>query len=430
MTLRQALYVLRRWRLLVVAGVLIGVVVGWLSAPGTGPRPTFEATHSLLADAQTKRTSRLEQGAVMATKGAVPDRVADRLGFDRLFVRSAVSAATPPNTGLLLITGRSGDPRQAEALANVTAEELIVELGGPRSGIQTLEQAVASPVKSGDIRAPTSHAGRALLLGAFGLLLGIGAAFTVERFDNRVRTKGTLENALGAVVMAEVPGISRSERDQMITTALPSPFIEAYRGLRTSVIRSADTAGRANGAGPRVIVVTSATGREGKTTTVAHLAATLAEVGYSVVAMSADLRRPRLNRYFDRPLEPGLTDVLRGAPDVRRLGDLNTTTGIRGVRFVASGAPVRNPGPLIDRLGDHLGEARELGDFVLVDSPPLLVTSEAADIARHADAVLLVVRGGRTSIGAAARAAELLERLNVPLLGAVLVGGDGGWVRT
>src|SRR5437868_504021 len=139
MTLRQASSVLRRWRSLVVAGVLIGVVVGWLSAPGRAPGAVFEATHSLLADPQTRRTSRVEQGAVMATKGAIPDRVATRLGVDRQFVRSAVSAETPPNTGLLLITGRSGDPRQAEALANVTAEELVVELGGPASGLQTLE---------------------------------------------------------------------------------------------------------------------------------------------------------------------------------------------------------------------------------------------------------------------------------------------------
>ena len=427
MTLRQGFYVLRRWRSLVVAGVLIGVVVGFLSPPGRAARTTFEATHSLLADPQTRRTSRLEQGAVMATKGAVPDRVAARLGIDRQFVRSAVSAETPPNTGLLLITGRSGDRRQAEALANITAEELIVELGGPQSGLETLEQAVASPVKDGDIKAPTSRPGRALLLGAFGLLLGIGAAFAVERFDNRIRAKGTAEDALGRPVMAEVPAISRSERDRMITTEQPSGFIEAYRGLRTGVVRSAGAGG--DGAGPRIIVVTSATGGEGKTTTVAHLAATLAEVGHSVVAVSADLRRPRLHTYFDRPLEPGLSDVLRGAPDVRRLSDLNLATGIRGVRFVASGAPVRDPAPLIDQLGEHLKDARELGEFVLVDTPPLLVTSDAADVARHADAVLLVVRAGRTPIGAAARAAELLERLGVPLLGAVLVAGDEGRAR-
>src|SRR5437588_4991829 len=227
--------------------------------------------------------------------------------------------------------------------------------------------------------------------------------------------------------MAEVPAIPRSNRGRMLGAAEPSPLVESYRLVQTMV---------AQWAGRGLIVVTSPTGGEGKTTTVAHLAAALAETGHSVVAISADLRRPRLHDYLDRPREPGLTDLLRGAPDVRRLTDLNLATGLRGVRFVASGASVRNPAPLIDQLGHHLKEARELANFVLVDAPPLLVASEAADIARHADGVLLVVRAGRTSIGAAARSVELLERLGVPVLGAVLVGGDKarwrllGWSRS
>jgi Mrp family chromosome partitioning ATPase len=184
------------------------------------------------------------------------------------------------------------------------------------------------------------------------------------------------------------------------------------------------------GDGSRVVVVTSGVGREGKTTTVAQLAAALGEVGRPVAAISADLRRPQLHTYFDKAREPGLTELLRGAPDVRQLTDLSLATTTRGVRFVASGAPVRNPAPLLDGLGDQLKAARELGEFVLVDAPPLLTASEAADIAHHADGVLLVVRAGKTSVGAAARSAELLERLDVPLIGAVLVGGEGGRIRT
>jgi capsular exopolysaccharide synthesis family protein len=423
MTLHESLRVMRRWRSVILAGVLVGLLVGWVSATSAAPKTTtFAATQTLIFDPQARGGSELGRIAVLATLGPVRDRVAARLRLDRQSVGSMVSAVPSGNVGLLLITGRSTDRAQAEALANVTAEELIVELGGSHSPLRTLEPAVASPVKSDDIKAPTSRPGRALLLGAFGLVLGIGAAFAVERFDNRIRAKGTAEEALGLPVLAEVPPIPRADHGRMLTGREASPFVEAYRGLRTSVVRSAG--GGDNGAGPRVIAVTSATGGEGKTTTVAHLAATLGEIGHSVVAVSADLRRPQLHTYFSRPLEPGLSDVLRGAPDTRRLSDLNTSTGIRGVRLVASGAPVRNPGPLLDQLGDHLGEARKLGEFVLVDTPPLLVASEAADIARQADAVLLVVRAGRTSIGAAARAAEMLERLNVPLLGAVLVGGD------
>ncbi|MDQ1500026.1 MAG: hypothetical protein QOI86_3366 [Actinomycetota bacterium] len=405
-----------------MAGLLIGVVVGWVSAPETVATPTFEATHTLLFEPRAGGGGEINQAAVLATMGAVPDRVAARLGIDRKLVRSMVSAGTHDNEGEVLITARSPDRAQAVALADVTSEELIVELGGPKSTLQTLERAVASPVPTDDIKGPGSHAGRALLLGVFGLFLGVGAAFAVERFDNRIRTKRTAEEALGVPVLAEVPIIPRSDRGRLQTGAQPSPFIEAYRGLRTSVDRWALPTGRDDG--HRVIVVTSAAGGEGKTATVAHLAATLAEVGRSVLVISADLRRPCLHRYFDKAREPGLTDILRGAPDLRRVTDLNLTTAIRGVRFVASGAPAGNPGPLLERAGALLSEARSLADFVLVDAPPLLTTSDAAQLAHHADGVLLVVRAGRTSIGAAARSAEQLQLLGIPVLGAVLVAGD------
>lgn len=413
-----------------MAGVAIGLVVGWVSAPGTASaRPMYRATHTLIAKPGATDFSPLLRGSALATLGAVPSRVSSRLGIDRQRVQAMVSTDTPANTGLLLVIARSPDRAQAEALANATAEELIVEFGGPsKSPLQTLEPAVASPVKSDDIKGPTSRPGRAFLLGAVGLVLGLGAAFAVDRLDNRIQSKPAAEDALGVPVVAVVPPAARKDRDRPVTPTEPSSFIEAYRRLRTAVDRWMTQTG--DGQGRHVIVVTSPMGGEGATTTAAHLAATLGEIGRSVVVISADLRHPRLHRYFNRAREPGLTDVLRGAPDVRRLVDLNLATTIRGVQFVASGAPVRNPAPLLDHIGDHLRDARSLGDVVLVDAPPLLTTSDGADLARHADGVLLVVRAGYTSVGAATRSAELLQRLDIPIFGVVLVGRDGSAVRT
>jgi Mrp family chromosome partitioning ATPase len=428
MTIRQFLAAIRRWWSLVAVGILVGAVVGWVSAPGTAAgRNVFQATQTLFINAPAGG-SQINRAAVLARLGAVPERVAARLGIDRRLVGSMVTAESRDNQNALLITGWSTDRGQAEALANVTAEELIVELGGPQAPLKTLEPAVASPVETEDIVGPTSRPSRALLLGAFGLILGVGAAFAVERFDNRIRVKPATEDLLGVPVMAEIPPIPPSERGRLLTGAQPSAFIEAYRGLRTSVDRWATQADIHRGC--PVIVVSSPTGREGTTATVAHLAAALGEIGRSVVVISADLRHPRLHVYFGRACEPGLTDVLRGAPDTRRLADLNLTTTTRGVRLVSSGAPVRNPAPLLDHIGDHLRDARSLGDYVLVDASPLLTTSDGVDLARHADGVLLVVRAGRTSIDAAARSVELLQRLDIPVLGAVLIAGNRSAVRT
>ena len=416
------LQVLRRWRSIIVAGVLIGVVVGWLSAPGrVVGSTTYEATHQLILDPPTRGGSEVNRAAVLATLGAVPDRVADRLGIDRRLIRSMVSAGTHDDVGVVLITGRSTDPAQAEALADVTAEEVLAELGGPRAPLRSLERATASPVASTTFEGPRSRTSRALLLGAFGLLLGVGGAFGIERLDPRIRSKQAAEGALGAPVLAEVPVIPPREEGPHRLVGSGSPLlVEPYRRLGLFVDGMAVRT--EFGAGTRVVAVTSADIAEGKTTTVAHLAAALGELGRSVLAVSADLRRPHLHCYFDRPGEPGLADVLRGRAT---LDGLDLATPMRGVLFLASGAAVENPAPLLDRAGDVLRAARSLADVVLVDTPPLLTVSDTAELARHADGVLLVVRAGHTTTRAATRSAELLERLSIPLLGAVLVGAGG-----
>ena len=480
MSFRDSLQVLRRRLLIVVAGLLLGVAGGWVSAPGeVRQTTTFRATHTLIFEAQGGRSYNIEQIALFATSGAVPSRVAARLGLDRGQVRSAVSAVADAQVATISITGRSSQAARAVSLADVTAEELVAEIlgrdqavydaeigrltdqvnsardrlnrtrvpaeqgpargdldaaerelqqyrqspGPPKPQLRTLEAAAATAVGSEGVRAPNSKPVRATLLGAIGLLAGLAGAFALDRLDRRIRSKDRAEEAFGAPVVAEVPVIAKSLQGQMLARTQPtSPFVEAYRGLRTFVALWAPE--KAGDDSHRVIVVTSPMPGEGKTTTVAHLAAMLAEIGRSVVVISADLRRPRIHQYFDRPGAPGLVDVLAGTPGAPAFDDLDLTTSVRGVRLVPSGPPIENPASLLEHAGDLLRAARGLAEFVLVDSPPLLIANDAVDLARHADGVLLVARAGQTTVEAAQHSAELLERLSIPVVGAVLVGSE------
>lgn len=415
---------IRRSWWVALAGLLLGIAVGWASAPGTaGKRTIFEATHTLIVDQRQAGNAAIYRAAPLAASGPVPDRVAARLKIDPQAVRSMVSAEIPVDAAVLkvlLVTARSPEAQQAEALANLTAEELIVELGAATAPLRTLESAVASPVATDDIVGPRSGPGRAMLLGAFGLVLGVCATLVLERFENRIQRRSTAERALGLPVMAEVPALARSDPGRMLFEEQPSALVEAYRRLRTGVEQWAAQTDSADDR--RIVVVLSTTGGEGATTTVAHLAAAFGEMGRSVLVISADLRDPRLHLYFDKAREPGLSEVLRGASDAQGLADLEVATAVRGVTFIASGAPVGNPAPLLEDMGALLRDSRTLADIVLVDTPPLLTSNDGADLARYADGVLLVVRAGRTSVTAAARSAEMLERLNIPVIGAALVG--------
>lgn len=478
MGFQDSVQLLRRRLLIVVAALLLGAAAGWLTAPGTTRRETtFQATHTVIYQPSGGQSYNIEQVALLATSGEVPSRVAVRLKLDRGQVRAAIAAVVEAEVSTISITGRSATADTAVSLADVTAEELVALIDGgiqatyqaevgrltavlqtarnrlngaknpaaqasaqgevqaaerqleqfqakaPTPQFRTLEQATASAVSAPGVRAPDSKPLRAAFLGGIGLLVGVAGAFALDRLDSRIRSKATAEAAFGAPVVAEVPRISKADQGQLLALTDPSsPFVEAYRGLRTYVALWAPETSTDDG--HRVIVVTSPLAGEGKTTTVAHLAAMLAEIGRSVLVVSADLRRPRIHQYFDRSGAPGLVDVLAATPGAPSFDDLELATSVRGVRLVPSGPPVENPAPLLEHAGELLSVARGLADFVLVDCPPLLVANDAVDLARHADGVLLVARAGQTSIESAEQCAELLERLEIPVVGSVLVASE------
>jgi hypothetical protein len=95
---------------------------------------------------------------------------------------------------------------------------------------------------------------------------------------------------------------------------------------------------------------------------------------------------------------------------------------VRGVDLVTSMEPVRNPTAVVSRLPGIIADARGRADVVLIDSSPLLVTSDAVDVLRYADAALVACRVGKTTYGQASRARRLLQRADVKLLGIVLTG--------
>lgn len=293
--------------------------------------------------------------------------------------------------------------------------------GAPRPPLIVVEEGESSLVEQEGFGAPQGRLQRAGLLGAFGLLVGLGAAFGLDRLDTKVRNKAATASAFGHPVLAEIPPLPRSARNDLVAVTDPSsPFVEAYRALRTLTILSVDELPRrAEGQG-MVIVVTSPGAGEGKTTTAAHLAGLLAEVDRSVLVVSADFRRPRVHALLGADREPGLTGFLADEGSVS-LRDAVQATTVDGVMVMSSGAPTTNPAPLLRRVGEVLQAGRAAFDFVIVDTAPLLVANDAAELATAADAVLLTAHSSRTTIDAAQRATEILGRIDTPVLGAVLV---------
>jgi capsular exopolysaccharide synthesis family protein len=167
--------------------------------------------------------------------------------------------------------------------------------------------------------------------------------------------------------------------------------------------------------------VTGAEGSQGKSTTVVNLAAAVAETGRSVLVIDCDFRKPEAHKFLDARPGSGLAELVTGDFS-GYLDQIVRSTSVPGVDLVTSIEPVRNPTTVVSRLSGLIADARGRADVVLIDSSPLLVTSDAVDVLRYADAALVACRVGRTTYGKATRARRLLQRAEVTLLGVVLTG--------
>ncbi len=199
----------------------------------------------------------------------------------------------------------------------------------------------------------------------------------------------------------------------LITLTDPrSPVSEAYRTLRTNLsFSSLDEP-------IRTLVVTSPAPDEGKSTTVANLAVTMAQGGRSTILVDCDLRRPALHTLFDIQSEPGLTNLLLeedGQPALQQ-------TEVAGLQILTSGPLPPNPADLLgsQKIDKVIASLVEQADVVLFDAPPVMAVTDAAVLGAKVDGVLLVISAGKTRRDHAERAKEMLERANVRIVGAAL----------
>jgi non-specific protein-tyrosine kinase len=211
----------------------------------------------------------------------------------------------------------------------------------------------------------------------------------------------------------------------LITLTDPrSPVSEAYRTLRTNLsFYGLDQPLRS-------LVVTSPAGGEGKSTTIANLAVTMAQSGRRTILIDCDLRRPSLHTTFGLSEEPGLTNLVLGEVTDPPLQE----TGVQNLWLLASGTQPPNPADLLGskKLDQVIAGLAESADFLLFDAPPVLAVTDATILGAKVDGILLVVQAGKTRRDHSERAKELLEKAHVRIIGVTLTNapqdsGVGGY---
>lgn len=428
--LRDYLRILSRNWIIIVAGALVGLLVGGLTT--VLAKPTYTAETQLFVSIQNSGSAQeLQQGnsfsqarvqsyvKTVATPVVLGPAI-DALGLDMSPTQLAgkIKAGSDLNTVIINISVSDNSPVQAAAIAQAVAGSLIQAVdslerpktgGSSPVGLSVITPATAPPTPS----APNSKLN--LLLGALlGLLLGVGLSALRTTLDNKVRGEADLRRITDAPLLGGIsfdpsavssPLLSREDQQ--------SPRAESFRQLRTN-LQFANVSGRAN-----TVLITSSLPGEGKTTSATNLAIALAQSGQTVCLIDADLRRPMVSEYLGLDRNAGLTTALIGRADVN---DLLQPWGEHNLYVLTSGQVPPNPSELLGSdemkgLIDRLGEAFET---IVIDAPPLLPVTDAAVLSQHVGGVVLVVGSQKLTLPELEKSLNALHMVGANLLGLLL----------
>ncbi|WP_099331976.1 polysaccharide biosynthesis tyrosine autokinase [Actinomyces minihominis] len=432
MELRDYLKIFRQSWVLILVSTL---VVTALSAVWTVVQtPSYKATSQLYVSVRAGETSlgEMQQGTnyarqaidsyiEVARTSIVMDRVSEELGgeLSPSALAGRVTATSPKNTVLVDISATDSDPDRAALIANTTssvfADVVVNQLERPSEGAPVrvqIDVVQAAKVPSAPLSPnPTRNLTLGFLLG---LMAGLGLAVLRSVLDTRIRTRDDIAAITSAPVLGRIAFDPEAAKHPLLVQHDPlSSRAEAFRTFRTN-LQFLKVEGN-----PHSFVFTSAGASEGKSTTAANLAITIAQAGSTVCIVDGDLRKPRVAELFGVEGGVGVTDVLIGkvalANAVQKWGQPN-------LFVLPAGHRPLNPSELLGsrEMEELLRELERNFDFVIVDAPPVLVVTDAALIAKGVGGALMVTAVGQSRRDALDEALNTMGAIDANVLGIVM----------
>jgi succinoglycan biosynthesis transport protein ExoP len=272
-----------------------------------------------------------------------------------------------------------------------------------------------------------------------GLALAFGLAFLLENLDTTFKSPDEAERYLRIPSLAIIPEFSfgrgglygekssgndrallngssqngsRHGTDIVTSFGKYSVLSESFRTLRTALLLS-----RA-GTHPKITLITSALPHEGKTTVAVNTAIVLAHIGAKVLLIDADLRKPRCHKVLSLKNHFGLTEMLTGSANEEAISE----TKIEHLHLLSSGRIPPSPSELLgsNRMREILDSLSKVYDYIVVDSPPVMVVADSMVLSAMVDGVVLVAAGGQTPKQQARAAITRLQQTNARIFGLVL----------
>jgi tyrosine-protein kinase Etk/Wzc len=261
-----------------------------------------------------------------------------------------------------------------------------------------------------------------LLIVIIGLVLGgglgIGFSFVRNHFDNTIKTPEDVSNK-NINILAWIPNIdgmdnTNKEFEFIVAKKPDASASEAYRAVRTRIKFS-----KIDKESLKLILITSPTSQEGKTTTTINLAGSIAQANFKTVIIDADLRKPRVHTIFNQKRFPGFTDYFFGQAS---FNEIVRPTQVSNLFYISSGTIPPNPSEILGsaQMEAFFEKLKDQYDYIIVDSPPIIPVTDSEILAQLVDGTILVVAANYTEIDLLEKAVEILQRDRSTFLGVLL----------
>ena len=263
-----------------------------------------------------------------------------------------------------------------------------------------------------------------------GVFVGMIFGYLLEMADKSYRSPDEISKHIGVPVIGHIPELPTEQLRKMYSKRMDANYVhptlvtyhqprstmsESYRSVRSALYFST------RGKGHQLIQVTSPNPSDGKSTMAANLAVTIAQSGKKCLLIDCDLRRPKVHTFFNLDRSIGMTSLLVEDDHVT---DVIQSTAIDNLWCVSAGPKNDNPSELIAsaKFEELLDIFCQKYDFVILDTPPLLVVTDSAAVSARADGVILALKVDRKSQPNAMRCREILDHMGANIMGIVVNG--------
>ncbi len=280
------------------------------------------------------------------------------------------------------------------------------------SNIYIVEPAIAPKTDDSKHRSPAIILNMiiAILLGS---AFGIGAALLVEYLDDTIKNPEDIKAFKGTTFLGNIFNLKKKD-PRLISKADPRfPLREFIRTIRNSIKYTVlDKTLKS-------IVITSSVEQEGKSFFTANLAVSVANEGKKVIIIDGDMRRPGISNYFNLPKGLGLTNYMVGDTELK---DIQLKTDVEGLSIIPTGPIPTDPGKLIEsnKMHNLIKDMVTIYDLVIIDTPPVLVASDAIIFGGWTDGSIMIIQSGKASRRHFSDILELIKKANINLIGVVL----------